>query len=52
LDKLFNRLNLDPKNVKIMDIQNINSLTDINDVLNSFDSDIAEKPDNDIESEV
>ena len=52
LDKLFKKLNLDPKNVKIMDIQNINNITDINDVMNSFDSEIAEKPDNDVESEV
>ena len=43
LDKLFNKLNLDSKNVKIMDIQNINNLSDMNDVLNSMWSEIAEE---------
>jgi hypothetical protein len=43
LDKLFEKLNLDSKNVKIMDIQNINNLHNINDVLNSLDSEIVEK---------
>jgi hypothetical protein len=51
LDKLFEKLNLDSKNVKIMDIQNINNLHNINDVLNSLDSEIVEKGDNS-ESEV
>ena len=51
LDKLFEKLNLDSKNVKIMDIQNINNLHNINDVLNSLDSEIVEKWDNS-ESEV
>lgn len=43
LDKLFSKLNLDPKSVKIMDIQNINSINDMDDVLNSMWSDIAEE---------
>lgn len=43
LDKLFTKLNLDPKSVKIMDIQNINSINDMDDVLNSMWSDIAEE---------
>ncbi|MBO4516859.1 hypothetical protein J5751_05550 [bacterium] len=36
LDKLFSKLNLDSKSVKIMDIQNINNLNDMDDVLNSM----------------
>lgn len=51
LDKLFEKLNLDSKNVKIMDIQNINNLDNINDILNSLDSEIVEKWDTS-ESEV
>jgi len=51
LDKLFEKLNLDSKNVKIMDIKNINNLQNINDVLNSLDSEIVEKWENS-ESEV
>ena len=43
LDKLFSKLNLDPKSVKIMDIKNINSINDMDDVLNSMWSDIAEE---------
>lgn len=42
LDKLFSKLNLDPKSVKIMDIQNINNINDMDDVLNSLWSDVAE----------
>ena len=42
LDKLFTKLNLDPKSVKIMDIQNINNINDMDDVLNSLWSDVAE----------
>ena len=42
LDKLFSKLNLDPKSVKIMDIQNINNLNDMDGVLNSLWSDVAE----------
>jgi hypothetical protein len=45
LNKLFEKLNLDSKNVKIMDIQNINNLHNIDDVLNSLDSEIIEKGD-------
>jgi len=51
LNKLFEKLNLDSKNVKIMDIQNINNLHNINDMLDSLDSEIVEKWD-DSESEV
>jgi hypothetical protein len=43
LDKLFMKLNLDSKNVKIMDIQNINNLHNIDEVLNSLDSEIIEE---------
>jgi len=43
LDKIFVKLNLDSKNVKIMDIQNINNLHNMDDILNSLDSDIAEQ---------
>ncbi len=43
LDKLFNRLNLDPKNVKIMDIQNINNLNNVDWILDSLDWEIAEQ---------
>jgi len=42
LDKLFSKLNLDPKSVKIMDIQNINNLNDMDGVLDSLWSDVAE----------
>ncbi len=52
LDKLFNKLNLDPKSVKIMDIQNINNLNEMWDFLNSMWSDIAEEGNNDSVSEV
>ena len=48
LDKLFSKLNLDPKSVKIMDIQNINNLNDMDDVLNSMWSDIAEEWDSSV----
>lgn len=51
LDKLFEKLNLDSKNIKIMDIKNLNNLYNIDDVLNSLDSEIVEKGDNS-ESEV
>ncbi len=51
LDKLFEKLNLDSKNVKIMDIKNLNNLNNINDILNSLDSEIVEKWDTS-ESEV
>jgi len=43
LDKIFTKLNLDPKNVKIMDIKNLNSLKNVDDILNSLDSEIVEK---------
>jgi hypothetical protein len=43
LDKIFTKLNLDSKNVKIMDIRNLNSLKNVNDILNSLDSEIVEK---------
>jgi len=43
LDKLFEKLNLDSKNVKIMDIQNINNLHSINGILDSLDGEIVEK---------
>ncbi|HOQ78760.1 MAG TPA: ATP-dependent Clp protease ATP-binding subunit [Candidatus Absconditabacterales bacterium] len=46
LDKIFTKLNLDSKNVKIMDIRNLNSLKNVNDILNSLDSEIVEKGDN------
>ena len=42
LDKLFSKLNLDPKSVKIMDIQNINNIDDMDGVLDSLWSDVAE----------
>lgn len=42
LDKLFSKLNLDPKSVKIMDIQNINNINDMDGVLDSLWSDVAE----------
>ncbi|MCK9467114.1 MAG: ATP-dependent Clp protease ATP-binding subunit [Candidatus Absconditabacterales bacterium] len=45
LDKIFTKLNLDPKNVKIMDIKNLNSLKNVDDILNSLDSEIVEKGD-------
>ena len=48
LDKLFSKLNLDSKSVKIMDIQNINNLNDMDDVLNSMWSDIAEEWDSSV----
>ena len=48
LDKLFSKLNLDSKSVKIMDIQNINNLSDMDDVLNSMWSDIAEEWDSSV----
>ncbi len=51
LDKLFEKLNLDSKNVKIMDIQNINNLHSINGILDSLDGEIVEKW-SDSESEV
>jgi glutaredoxin-related protein len=43
LDKLFVKLNLDSKKVKIMDVQNINNLHNINDVLDSLEGEIIEK---------
>jgi hypothetical protein len=43
LDKIFTKLNLDPKNVKIMDIKNLNNLKDVNNILSSLDSEIIEK---------
>jgi len=46
LDKLFDRLNLDSKNVKIMDIQNINNLNEMWDVINSLEWEIAEEDPN------
>ena len=48
LDKLFSKLNLDPKSVKIMDIQNINNINDMDDVLNSLWSDVAEDGDSSV----
>ena len=47
LDKLFSKLNLDSKSVKIMDIQNVNNLSEMNEILNSMWSDIAEEWDSD-----
>ena len=52
LDKLFSKLNLDPKNVTIMDIQNVNNLGEMDDVLNSMWSEIAEEWENESVSEV
>lgn len=52
LDKLFSKLNLDSKNVKIMDIQNINNLWEVGDVLNSLEWEIAEEWKDDKVSEV
>jgi phosphoribosylaminoimidazole carboxylase (NCAIR synthetase) len=43
LDKIFSKLNLDSKNVKIMDIKNLNNLKNVDDILNSLDSEIVEK---------
>ncbi|HRU50537.1 MAG TPA: AAA family ATPase, partial [Candidatus Absconditabacterales bacterium] len=51
LDKIFTKLNLDPKNVKIMDIKNLNNLKDVNNILSSLDSEIIEKGNTD-ESQV
>ena len=52
LDKLFSKLNLDSNNVKIMDIQNINNLHEVDDVLNSLEGEIAEEDPNNSVSEV
>ena len=52
LDKLFSKLNLDSKNVKIMDIQNINNLNEMGDVLNSLEWEIAEQGKDESVSEV
>jgi len=52
LDKLFTKLNLDSNNVKIMDIQNINNLHEVDDVLNSLEWEIAEEDPNNSVSEV
>lgn len=52
LDKLFSKLNLDSNNVKIMDIQNINNLHEVDDVLNSLEGEVAEEDPNNSVSEV
>jgi hypothetical protein len=49
LDKLFTKLHLPIKNVKIMDIKNINDMNQINMLLDEVDRDIMDKGESTIE---
>jgi len=42
LDKMFRKLHLDPKNVKIMQIEKMDTMNDINMMLDAVESDIAD----------
>jgi hypothetical protein len=43
LNKIFSKLNLDPKNIEIMNIQNLSEIQDLTMLLDTVEKDVADK---------